>query len=75
MAYKIYVNGKLKRMRESKNLTQQEFVSIMEVMTDEPISLSVVQKLEQGVRPINPELLLDIAKYFKVEPKQLVERK
>jgi transcriptional regulator with XRE-family HTH domain len=75
MASKLYVTSRLKELRESNNMSQQEFVQMMGVWLDKPLSLSMVQKMEQGKRPINPELLLEIAKYFKVEPKELVERR
>ena len=75
MASKLYVTNKLKELREAANMSQQEFVQMMGIWLDKPLSLSMVQKMEQGKRPINPELLLEIAKYFKVEPKELVERR
>lgn len=75
MASKLYVTKRLKELREEKDMTQQEFVSLMDVWLDEPVSLSLLQKWEQGQRPINPEILLEIAKYFRVEPKEIVERR
>lgn len=75
MASKLYATKKLKELREAANMTQEEFVNMMAVWLDEPVSLSMVQKWEQGQRPINPNMLLEIAKYFKVEPKELVERR
>ena len=72
---KLYVTGRLKELRDAANMTQQEFVSMMAVWLDEPVSISLVQKWEQGQKPINPVALLEIAKYFKVEPKELVERR
>lgn len=75
MATKLYATSKLKELREANNMTQQEFLGMLDVWLDESVSLSLVQKWEQGIRPINPETLLEIAKYFKVEPKELVERR
>lgn len=72
---KLYVTSKLKELRESANMTQIDFANIMAVWLDEPISISLIQKWEQGQRPINPTALLEIAKYFKIEPKELVERR
>lgn len=75
MASKLYPTKRLKELREAAEITQEEFVGLMAVWLDEPVSLSMVQKWEQGKRPINPNMLLEIAKYFKVEPKEIVERR
>lgn len=75
MASKLYLTPKLKELREANNMSQQEFVSMMAVWLDKTLSLSMVQKMEQGKRPINPELLLEIARYFKLNPSELVERR
>jgi transcriptional regulator with XRE-family HTH domain len=47
----------------------------MAVWLDEPLSISMVQKWEQGQRPINPSMAIEIANYYKVEPKIIVERR
>lgn len=75
MASKLYATGKLKLLREANNMSQQEFVGMLCVWLDKPVSLSTVQKWEQGTRPINPETLLEVARYFKVGPSSLVERR
>lgn len=75
MASKLYLTGKLKELREANNMSQQEFVQMMSVWLDDSLSLSMVQKMEQGKRPIRPELVLEIARYFKVEPSSLAERR
>lgn len=75
MASKLYATKRLKELREENNMTQSEFVGLLDIWLDEPVSLSIVQKWEQGQRPINPEVLLEIAKYYKVQPKELVERR
>lgn len=72
---KLYITSRLKELRQANNMTQEEFVSIMTVWLEEPISLSLVQKWEQGLKPINPTSLLEIARYFKVQPAELVERR
>lgn len=71
----LYATSKLKELREQAGLTQQEFVSMMAVWLDESLSLSMVQKWEQGKRPIKPEMVNEIAAYYKVEPKAFVERR
>lgn len=75
MASKLYVTKELKRLRESKSMTQEDFAGMMAVWLNEPVSLSMVQKWEQQQRPIKPEAVLEIANYFKVEPKTFVERR
>lgn len=75
VASKLYATSRLKELREAAGMTQQEFVGMLDIWLDEPVSLSTVQKWEQGQRPINPDTLLEIAKYFKVEPKELVVRR
>lgn len=75
MANKLYASARLKELREKSGMTQGEFVGIMTVWLDEPISLSMLQSIEQGRRPVKPELVLEIARYFKVEPKELAVRK
>lgn len=75
MASKLYATKRLKELRETNGLTQEEFVGMLCVWLDKPVSLSTVQKWEQGTRSMNPEVLLEVARYFKVEPKELVERR
>lgn len=71
----LYATKRLKKLRENAGLTQEEFVSMMAVWLDKPISISIVQKWEQGKRPMKPEVVNEIAAYYKVEPKEFVERR
>lgn len=75
MASKLYAKPKLKELRESNGMSQQEFVGMLCIWLDKPVSLSTIQKWEQGTRPMNPEVLLEVARYFKVNPDVLAERR
>lgn len=56
-------------------MTQEEFVQMLAVWLDKPVSLSTVQKWEQGTMAMQPTQVLELAKFFKVNPSELVERK
>lgn len=75
MKTKIYATAKLKTLRENANLTQEGFVGLLNITQQKPVSLSLVQKWEQGNKPINPYLVLEIAKLFQVQPAYFIERR
>lgn len=63
-------------LREEKKMTQQELADMVSIMQGIKVSMYTIRALEQGQRPITPELLLELAKFFKVNPNELAgERK
>jgi len=75
MASRMFVTKRLKQLREQHKLEQKEFVDLLAVWLDEPVSLSFYQKWEQGQKPIQPIQALELARFFKVNPSELVERR
>jgi transcriptional regulator with XRE-family HTH domain len=72
---KIYLSKRFKQLREERGISQAEFADLSLLVLGETLSISSVQSLEQGRRALKPELLLEIARYFKVNPNELAVRK
>lgn len=75
MASQIYFTDKLKQHRESKGWTQQETADLLDLNTDQSVSFSYYQKLESATKPVPAELALEVARFFRIDLKELVVRK
>lgn len=75
MASKLYVAPELKQLREAKGMTQQELVDILYLTQGVTLTLRMLRALEQGNRAVQPDLLLELARFFKVNPNELAVRK
>ena len=72
---KWYATTKLKELRESKNYTQKEMADLLSLEMGRSISESLYQQWEAGSQNMLPDQVLEIAKYAKLDPKDLVEQR
>ena len=67
MARKLFLGYKLRRLRDTRNLSQAALAGLLEV------SPSYLNQIENNQRPLTVPVLLRIAKVFDVELAQLIE--
>ena len=75
MASKLYTTGKLAEARAAKGYTQQELADLLTIETGKQLSISTLQKWEQGQLNITPEWALELSRFLRVELKELLVRK
>lgn len=75
MPAKVYATKRLKQIREDLGHTQKEFASLLTVEIGREITLPIYQKWELGIRPIEPSIALEIAKKYKLDLQDIVERR
>lgn len=71
----LYATTKLKELRELRGYTQKEMADLLSMELGRNVSESLYQKWELGTQNLLPEQVLDISKYFKIDYKELVERR
>lgn len=74
MSY-MFATGKLKAARELKGWSQQEFADLLSLDANKSYSLSYIQKIETQVKPLTPDLALEISRFLRIDLKELVIRK
>lgn len=75
MAAKIFASPALKKAREERGWTQLEMCQMLEIELDRSLALSTYQKWEQGTLALAPNTALEISRFLKLEPRELVVRK
>lgn len=65
----------MRKSREIMRMTQEEAAAMLEVELDKVVPLSTYQKWEQGVLTVTAEDGLALCKFFKVTPKDMLQRK
>lgn len=71
----LYLTSKLKDFRESNGWSRKEFAELLSVQLNEEISESTLNMWERGERTVTPNVALEIARIYKLELKELVERR
>lgn len=75
MASKIFATPALKEYRESRGYTQHEMCTLMSIELERDVAMSTYQKWEQGTLALTPDSALLIARFTKIELKELIERR
>ncbi len=75
MASSLYATNRLKKAREARGWSQAEMATMFSLETAIEVSQSLVQKWEIGERPITPDTALELARFMKVDIRDLVKRK
>lgn len=75
MASNIYATEKLKEYRDSKGYTQPEICGLLSIEFEKDIALSTYQKWEQGTLALTPDNALMLARFTRIDLKELVCRK
>ena len=71
----LFVTTKLKDFRDSNGWSRKEFAELLSVQLNEEITESMLNMWERGERSITPNIALEIARIYKLELKELVERR
>lgn len=71
----LYMKSKLKEFRLENGWSRSDFAQLLTVQLGKNISSSLVHKWEQQERTVAPELALEIARLYKFDLTELVERK
>jgi transcriptional regulator with XRE-family HTH domain len=72
---KWYATAKMREWREYKGYTQQEATDLFNLETGGNISVSAYQQWETGVLNLQPEQVLEMARFMRLTYKELVEQK
>lgn len=72
---KWYATTKLKELREKRGYTQKEMADLLSLELGRNVSESLYQKWEQGEQNLLPEQVLVIAKFARIDYKELVEQR
>lgn len=72
---KWFATPKMKDWREAKGYSQQEATSLFNLETGLDISVSAYQQWETGVLNLQPEQVLEMSRFMRIEIKDLVEQK
>jgi len=72
---KLYLTNKLKEWREERGWTQNQVTEFIKLHLNKDVSLSLVQKWEDGIKPITPEMAVELIKIFKISSEDLFERR
>jgi transcriptional regulator with XRE-family HTH domain len=75
MAAKLYLTSKIKELREANGWSRKEFADLLSVQLKSDVNESTVNMWERGERAIAPTLALEISRLYKIDLKELVERK
>lgn len=70
-----YATKKLKELREQSGYTQEQMADYMGLALGKPVSLSLYQKWEQGIKKLSPDQVLELAKKFTINYMEIVEKK
>jgi transcriptional regulator with XRE-family HTH domain len=65
----------LKELRIERGYTQKEMADLLSLELGRPISESLYQQWEIGTQNMLPEQVLEIAKWAKIDTKELVEQR
>ena len=75
MKNKMYMTPKFKEARLKMGWSQREMADAIKLLIDEKITQTTVSKWEKQIRPIDMQLAVWIARYLKIDIKDLIERK
>jgi transcriptional regulator with XRE-family HTH domain len=71
----LYATKQLKKYRENKGYTQLEAAQLFSIEMEKEVALSTWQKWEQGTLAFTADTALMLARFFRVDLKDLVRRK
>lgn len=72
---KWFATPKMREWREEKGYTQQEATNLFNLETGQDISVSAYQQWENGVLNLQPEQVLEMARFMRLGYRELVEQK
>lgn len=72
---KWYATAKMREWREHKGYTQAEATALFNLESGSDISVSAWQQWENGVLNLQPEQVLEMARYMRLDYKELVEQR
>lgn len=72
---KMFANKKMKERRTELGISQTELADLLRAGGDVRVSYSLVQKWEQGIKPLTPTAALEVARMLKISVDQIIERK
>lgn len=71
---RLYATARLKELRESSGYTQQEAADLYTIFSGFDTSASLYQKWELKTEPLDAEKALELARFYKVNVLDVVER-
>lgn len=72
---KWFATAKMREWREHKGYTQEEAKSLFNLETGLNISVSTWQQWETGVLNLQPEQVLEMSRYMRLNIEELVEQR
>lgn len=75
MASSLYVTNQLKIGREAKGWSQEDLAAMFSLETGIPATRSLIQKWELGERTIAANTALEMARFMRIDIRELVKRK
>lgn len=70
---KYYPTAAFTQYRMDRDWSQQQMADYLTLQLGRPVSKSLVQKWEQGVKPVTPDSCIEIAKILQINVRELFE--